>query len=190
MSEHTSTPRARNWARVERRGAVAAVDHDPRASRTHEALTAALMALAASKPLQTITVSELVDAAGVHRTTFYGHYADIFAFADKLGASALDELAAAADAGADHIPRILTHILEHRLLYRLLFGPLDVGFTRALRDQAATIVSHRAENNVKAAFLAGGLAAVLEEWTNSDSTDIAGYVDDLTEAFVRVHAAR
>jgi AcrR family transcriptional regulator len=190
MSEHTSITRARNAARAERRGAVAAVDHDPRATRTHEALAAALMALAATKPLQAMTVSELVDAAGVHRTTFYGHYADIFAFADKLGASALDDLAAAADAGADHVPRILTHILEQRPLYRLLFGPLDVGFSRALRDQAATIVSHRAENNVAAAFLAGGLAAVLEEWANSDSTDVAGYADGLTEAFVRVNAAR
>ncbi|MFB2583326.1 TetR/AcrR family transcriptional regulator [Herbiconiux liukaitaii] len=70
---------------------------EPRAARTHESLTIALFDLLRQHDLTEISISELCRTAGVHRTTFYGHYADIYAFASDSFARILDELADVAD---------------------------------------------------------------------------------------------
>lgn len=50
---------------------------DPRQRRTKQELRTALCALITQKALDQITVTELVDAAGVYRSTFYLHYANV-----------------------------------------------------------------------------------------------------------------
>ena len=47
---------------------------DRRVERTQQALTFALVELALSKPWSKITVQDLLDRAGVGRSTFYSHY--------------------------------------------------------------------------------------------------------------------
>jgi AcrR family transcriptional regulator len=173
--------------RTTRRAGAESVDYDPRASSTHAGLVAALTALVQSKPLHAITISELVSAAGVARTTFYSHYPDLFAFAGDVCAASLDSLKAAADAGPEPVAQILARIQEDRPLYRLVFGPLDVGFRHALHEQATAIVSGRAADPLMATFLAGGVFAILENWANSDSTDVAGYAAAIGRAFAGVN---
>jgi AcrR family transcriptional regulator len=73
---------------------------EPRAARTHESLTTALFDLLRQHDLTEISISELCRTAGVHRTTFYGHYADIYAFAADSFARMLDELADVAELDA------------------------------------------------------------------------------------------
>ena len=68
---------------------------EPRAARTHESLTNALFDLLRQHDLTEISISELCRTAGVHRTTFYGHYADIYAFAGDSFASILDDVSGA-----------------------------------------------------------------------------------------------
>jgi AcrR family transcriptional regulator len=165
-----------------RRGA-AAVGVDPRASRASEAMTLALIAIVNNKELSEITVSELCEKAGVHRTTFYGHYPDIFALAAGRCRSLLDQLVTARDAGPEPVPQMLAHILAHRPSYRLAFGRMDVGFRMGLYDRARLMLSDRTGDPLLATFLAGGLLSTLEEWTEGESTDIAGYTDAIFRAF-------
>ena len=130
---------------------------EPRAARTHESLTTALFDLLRRHDLTEISISELCRTAGVHRTTFYGHYADIYAFASDSFARMLDDLADVAELdAADHesdgseapdveaitaaytgsISAILVHILEHRSAYRMMFGTrVDAGFRRDLHQR-------------------------------------------------------
>lgn len=131
---------------------------EPRAARTHESLTTALFDLLRRHDLTEISISELCRTAGVHRTTFYGHYADIYAFASDSFARMLDDLAdvaeldggdydgSASDAPVDveaitaaytsSISAILVHILEHRSAYRMMFGTrVDAGFRRDLHQR-------------------------------------------------------
>ena len=49
---------------------------DRRVRRTREALGHALIALMQEKPFETITVQDVLDRAGVGRSTFYVHYRD------------------------------------------------------------------------------------------------------------------
>jgi AcrR family transcriptional regulator len=209
---------------------------EPRAARTHEALTSALFDLLRENDLTEISISELCRTAGVHRTTFYGHYADIFAFASDAFARMLDDLAsidapdadgrtdpaddalpeelaasdpAAASASApasssvassadqsfdpaaltaayaDSVRHELQHVLEHRGAYRMMFNTrVDAGFRRELFQRTLrraslairTWQSHGVcldlDTTSAAAFIAGGMVGVLEDWANSDDTDI------------------
>ncbi|HEU5450496.1 MAG TPA: TetR/AcrR family transcriptional regulator [Terriglobales bacterium] len=49
---------------------------DRRVSRTRSRLTVALRGLIQQKPLREITVQDVLDAAGVSRSTFYAHFED------------------------------------------------------------------------------------------------------------------
>jgi AcrR family transcriptional regulator len=49
---------------------------DPRARRTRDALGDALVALIEERPFESITVQDVLDRAGVGRSTFYAHYSD------------------------------------------------------------------------------------------------------------------
>src|SRR3954471_12869744 len=60
---------------------------DPRIRRTRDALGDALLALMQEKTFESITVQEVLDRAGVGRSTFYAHYRD----KDDLLLSDVDE---------------------------------------------------------------------------------------------------
>lgn len=173
---------------------------EPRAARTHEALTTALFDLLDEHDLTEISISELCRTAGVHRTTFYGHYADIYAFAGDSFASILDDLAELDQVGSeqesqsiaaitasyyDSVHAILAHILEHRRAYRMMFRTrVDAGFRRELHQRllhhaALAVANWRrfglardVDPDSAAAFIAGGSVGVLEQWALSDATDI------------------
>jgi AcrR family transcriptional regulator len=49
---------------------------DPRVRRTRDMLGDALLTLMQEKPFGTITVQQVLDRAGIGRSTFYAHYRD------------------------------------------------------------------------------------------------------------------
>jgi AcrR family transcriptional regulator len=180
---------------------------EPRAARTHEALTAALFNLLREHDLTEISISELCRTAGVHRTTFYGHFADIYAFAADAFARMLDDLANVADDPStfdDSSPETITaayaasmrqeleHIRDHRAAYRMMFGTrVDAGFRRELFQRllrrASISVSIWQRHGVAtgidaataAAYIAGGSVGVFEDWANSDDTDVDARTDEI-----------
>ncbi|MDO9397235.1 MAG: TetR-like C-terminal domain-containing protein [Herbiconiux sp.] len=162
-------------------------------------MTTALFDLLREHDLTEISISELCRTAGVHRTTFYGHYADIYAFASDTFARMLDDLSDLADEHAQPddtveavtaayyltMRRLLQHILDHRAAYRMMFGTrVDAGFRRDLQQRVTRHAETAIENwnrfhlatdldpSLAAAFVAGGSVGVFEEWANSDSTDV------------------
>src|SRR5438093_242162 len=60
---------------------------DARARRSRDALGSALIALMQEKPFDAITVQDVLDRAGVSRSTFYQHFSD----KDDLFSSDADE---------------------------------------------------------------------------------------------------
>ena len=51
---------------------------DPRAVRTRALLSKALMELVIEKSFASLTIRDVTERAGLHRTTFYSHYAGLF----------------------------------------------------------------------------------------------------------------
>lgn len=172
---------------------------DPRAGRTLKLLTEALLRLLGQEGLEQITVSELCREAGVHRTTFYGHYASVDEFAGDVFARVLDQLATVSPdlAGAespeqlarlyaDTIAALLQHMLSLRSTYRRLVssavGPsFRTALALALRRRVEAMLAYWQDHGVAtgldiastAAYLAGGFTGTLIDWAASDDRDVA-----------------
>lgn len=65
---------------------------DTRILRTYELLTEAFYRLADTKSIDTIRISEICDAAMVHRATFYNHFTDKDDFINFVIASSLKKI--------------------------------------------------------------------------------------------------
>src|SRR3954464_825162 len=92
---------------------------DPRAERVRTLLRDAAFALAHERPVDQITVADLVTRAGVSRQVFYQHFTDrddavATAFAVAFAAAAAD---IEGDARA-RITRLFEFAAEHRAMYR------------------------------------------------------------------------
>lgn len=157
---------------------------DVRVERTRRSLQQALLALAREQPLDDITVGNIVERAGVNRSSFYQHYSD----KDTLLADALD--AAEIEAGARvpefdgplpaHPPLDLVAYLQHfetnAELYRLVLGErgssVAAGRIRsrlqiAASEGVAASGSHAFDGvpmEIVGAGIAGSALAVIEAW--------------------------
>lgn len=60
--------------------------------RTRAAIQSALMSAIEQKPVSSITVQEIIDAANVCRTTFYAHFRDINDLVETVGNEIINEV--------------------------------------------------------------------------------------------------
>ncbi|WP_350348926.1 TetR/AcrR family transcriptional regulator [Agromyces sp. G08B096] len=175
---------------------------DARQLRTRAALGEALVRLLERKRLDDISVAELCREAGVHRTTFYGHFDSVAGFALAEFSQGIDRIAEVdvepgAESPADIAQRylasmreILLHVAEERAGYRALFGSATRGVFRSALDDRLRVRARIAleiwrEQGVPgaprsdaaieqaAAFIAGGLVGALEAWALGEETDVA-----------------
>lgn len=167
---------------------------DPRQARTRVALTEAFHALVEDENLSTISVAALCSAAGVHRTTFYGHAASIEEFAVDVMTRELDEVSTVNTGDGDSDPlavygRTMVDVLEsvakERRHYRALLASKWGGALRVAIDErmqvrvrialdvfakeAGTTVPGDREQAV--AFISGALVGVIVAWALSDDED-------------------
>ncbi|MEO8262495.1 MAG: TetR/AcrR family transcriptional regulator, partial [Pseudolysinimonas sp.] len=156
---------------------------DPRIARTRDSLQQALLELASDNELGDIAVADIVERAGVNRSTFYQHYAD----KETLLADALD--AAVEQAGAelpdfsgplggppDALLSYLRHLDEHAAVYRRVLGEhgspvvterLRARIEAAVSDTIGQSSAHIFTGlpvDVVAAGIAGSVMGVLSAW--------------------------
>lgn len=102
-------------------------ENDPRFQRTRQQLLGAVISLIDADPEQPISITRLVEAAGVSRPTFYQHFTDVGA---AMQQAALDRVAevlppfVASDGGVSmenqvygHVLPALRHLETHRAFY-------------------------------------------------------------------------
>ncbi|MFC7431750.1 MULTISPECIES: TetR/AcrR family transcriptional regulator [unclassified Agrococcus] len=135
---------------------------DPRIARTRQSLQQALLALAREQPLDAISVADIAARAGVHRSSFYQHYADketlladaIDAATDEAAERSLaSELASGAGESTpdeQQILQTLTVFLEHASanasLFRRVLGPHgSARATARMRERIDAIVREGVE---------------------------------------------
>ncbi len=105
---------------------------DPRYRRVRAQLVSALLALASTRPAETISVAELAADAGVSRATFYAHSTSPAAL---LAETLIDELRPRLDALAEQMSQpsadyiglwrriyqgLLEHVRDHRGVYEVM----------------------------------------------------------------------
>ena len=180
---------------------------DPRILRTQESLQHALLELCRTEDFATLSISSIVDAAGVNRSTFYQHYAD----KETLLADALDAFVTEAQAqldaasgggdGSDNdngvelhprdlILRYFVHVRENVALYKTVLsssGPPViverlVSRVSALAERGLAaqpvVASGKMPVNIAAASLAGSFVGILREWINMSPLPTAEQATD------------
>jgi AcrR family transcriptional regulator len=183
---------------------------DARQRRSQERLYAAVLGLAADRPVAELSVTAVAAEAGVHRSTFYEHAASpsdlleraLLAELDELRADLLaDEATGVAAAVAEVTAGVLRHVERYAAVYRrglgagsgsgslhaMLSGHFR-GTSRALLERSRLAVGTRVVGvpdevvaDVAVRLLADGTVGAIEAWL--EQPDLS--VDD----FLRTYAA-
>lgn len=93
-------------------------------SFTRKAIVDAFIRIAEKKPLQKITVRDIVDDCGINRNTFYYYFKDIYDVAESLFSYPDDALPLGIDPEDDlglTVGRLLSFAVSHRELIRNLY---------------------------------------------------------------------
>ncbi|MBM9504294.1 TetR/AcrR family transcriptional regulator [Actinacidiphila acididurans] len=175
---------------------------DPRIVRTERAVEEAVLALAATRPVSRISVSELAAAAGVSRATFYNRYATVLDALTRAlrrdlrvgweadvrrraaGACAQDALRLANAAVVDHVERfraVYAGAPEDDAGDHGVFEALTEHFIEYALDFMRTsghAPPDGIDRRIVARFLAHGLAGALRAWLRDGGPGR----DDLVEA--------
>ncbi|HKH50786.1 MAG TPA: TetR/AcrR family transcriptional regulator [Mycobacterium sp.] len=165
---------------------------DPRAERVRTRLREAAFALAHERPVDQITVGDIVTRASVSRQVFYQHFGD----RDDAVATAFSVAFAAATADISggartRILRLFDFAAEHRSMYRNVVPSavtqrVVTAFRAELQPACEDIARHvmpvvspiaGLTPESVSRFLVGGFMEVLRSWMEDpDSTDLSGRV--------------
>lgn len=158
---------------------------DPRAERVRSRLRDAAFALAHERPVDELTVGDIVERASVSRQVFYRHFTD----RDDAVAYAFAIAFASATENIEGDPR--TRILalfdlaaEHREMYRnVVPSAVTLPVLAAFRAELAPACEQIARESTRmmpesvGRFLLGGFIEVLRSWMeDDDATDLRGRV--------------
>ena len=161
---------------------------DPRAERVRTRLREAAFALAHERPVDQLTVGDIVARAEVSRQVFYQHFRD----RDDAVATAFTVAfaAATADIGGDpraRIARLFGFAAEHRSMYRnIVPSAVTQRVVNAFRAELAPACEEIATQGMPVVspiagltpdavgrFLVGGFTEVLRAWMEDpDATDL------------------
>ena len=176
---------------------------DRRVLRSRYRLGEAMIKLIQEKPFDEITVQEVLDRAGVSRTTFYAHYRD----KDDLFMSDLDEFlegaAAMLSRSRDPSERVapvqefFAHVAEGRSIYDALVasgrindfmelarGHFARGIERRLADSERGRWMEAKPRSALAHALAGAMLSLLSWWIDRGMTVPPSEMDDLFHRMV------
>lgn len=174
----------------------------------------ALLELCREQEYADLSVSDITEASGINRSTFYQHYAD----KEALLADALDGFveSAAAQLEAEKlnapdadpramIQKFLEHVRENAALYRTVLGPTgSLVIVANLRERVIALAlsglsqaPRQADSpplNIMAAGIAGSFISVVREWLSMKPLPSADRVTEwawltLTGAGARAEAA-
>jgi AcrR family transcriptional regulator len=175
---------------------------DERIRRTRNRLGAALVALIQEKPIDKVTVQEVLDRANVGRSTFYFHYSD----KNDLFLSELEEglemwsttLSRKREMSRRVAPvaEFFAHVADARKLYRALVeagrinaffelaqGYFARGIAHRLKEKGPENVVQR-ELDALSHSLAGNLLALLKWWLDSGAKESPQAMDRLFHRMV------
>ncbi|MET0457407.1 MAG: helix-turn-helix domain-containing protein [Mycobacterium sp.] len=159
---------------------------DPRAERVRALLRGAAFALAHERPVDEITVGDLVTRAGVSRQVFYRHFTDRDDAIATAFAVAFAAAAAAIDGDArTRITALFDFAAEHREMYRnVVPSAVTQRVVAAFRDELLPACEEIAAQGMRVVgpiadvapesvsrFLVGGFQEVLRSWMEDTSQD-------------------
>jgi AcrR family transcriptional regulator len=176
---------------------------DRRVRHTRDALGDALLTLMQEKPFETITVQQVLDCAGIGRSTFYAHYRD----KDDLFLSDLEDflepmstLLLRRREVSDRVApvrELFAHVAEMRQLRAALIAAdklrdfLEMGqeyFARAIEQRLGELPASRkiaaVQRTAMAHAFAGSLLSLLSWWVDHGAAASPKEMDELYHQIV------
>ncbi len=177
------------------------IDH--RVRRTRDTLGDALLALMQEKLFETITVQDVLDRAGVGRSTFYAHYRgkdDLFLSDLEDFFEGMSTLLLRRPEGSNRVApvrELFGHVAEMRQVRAALIASdkmrefVEMGqeyFARAIEQRLAKLPASRtiapAQRCAMAHAFAGALQSLLSWWIDHSATTSPEEMDDLFHRMV------
>jgi AcrR family transcriptional regulator len=171
---------------------------DARVRRTRDALGDALVALMQQKPFDAITVQDVLDLAGVGRSTFYVHYSDksdlLMSHADEFFEAISTSLSVKGDKSQRLAPvkEFFTHVRDmHQFLaalvasgrfyetFELARGHFARGIERRLAELPRTQSIYPEQRRLFAVAHAGALLSLLTWWLDHGVRETPEQMDEL-----------
>jgi AcrR family transcriptional regulator len=171
---------------------------DERTRRTRERLGSAFVALIHEKPIEDVTVQNVLDRASVGRSTFYLHFRDKNDLLLSQLEIFLETMSTALSVRREVSNRVVPvaemfeHIENQRELYRILAGAgrlhdfFDLaqgyfarGIERRLKEIQRPPTPTQAECAARACALAGSLLSLLRWWLDRGAKEPPGEMDKL-----------
>jgi AcrR family transcriptional regulator len=176
---------------------------DERVRRTHERLGSALVALIQEKPIDDVTVQEVLDRASVGRSTFYLHFRDkndlLLSQLEKF----LEMMSTALSTRKEESHRVVPvaemfeHIGSQKKMYRALAdsgrlndffdlaqGYFSRGIERRLVESGRLSKLPQRELAARASALAGSLLSLLRWWLDRGTKEPPQAMDELFHRMV------
>jgi AcrR family transcriptional regulator len=176
---------------------------DERTRRTHERLGRALVELIQEKPIDDITVQEVLDRASVGRSTFYLHFRDKNDLLLSQLEMFLETMSTALSVRQEESYRVVpvaemfAHIGAENKIYRALSdsgrlhdffdlaqGYFARGIERRLRESKRLPHLGQRELAARAVALAGSLLSLLRWWIDRGGKEPPGDMDELFHRLV------
>jgi AcrR family transcriptional regulator len=176
---------------------------DARIRRTHERLGRALVGLIQEKPLDDVTVQEVLDRASVGRSTFYLHFRDKNDLLLTQLETFLEHMSTTLSVRKEESLRVapvsemFAHIGSQQKLYRVLAdsgrltdffdlaqGYFSRGIEQRLRESNRLPKLPPRELAARAAALAGSLLSLLRWWLDRGAKEPPRYLDELFHQMV------
>ena len=175
---------------------------DPRSRRSRDRLFAAALDLAAEEPIASLSVTQVAEAAGVHRSTFYEHASSPGDLVEQALTGELDDLRAAllrddSDAGTavtEVTEGVLEHVARNAAIYRRELadggGSLHAMLSRHFRETMRILlararvridievagVQHAEIDEAASRFLADGTVGVIEGWLRHPEPEVEDFL--------------
>jgi len=176
---------------------------DKRVRRTHERLGSALIELIQEKPIDDVTVQEVLDRASVGRSTFYLHFRDkndlLLSELEKFLEMMSTALSIRKEESHRVVPvaELFAHIGNQKKIYRALAdagrlndffdlaqGYFSRGIEQRLRESKRLAKLPQRELAARAVALAGSLLSLLRWWLDRGAKEPPGDMDKLFHRIV------
>ena len=176
---------------------------DERTRRTCERLGSALVTLIQERPIDDVTVQDVLDRAAVGRSTFYLHYRDkndlLLSQLEKFLEMMSTALSLRKEESHRVVPvaELFAHIGDQRKLYRVLAdagrlndfwdlaqGYFTRGIARRLTESGRLSKLPKRELAARASALAGSLLSLLRWWLDGAAKESPHAMDELFHRMV------
>ncbi len=167
--------------------------NNQRSKDTETKIESVFLNLLSEKHISKITVMEICEKAGITRTSFYGHYKDIYDLLQKVESSITDRLLQIfrTELEQSHkdlrvaFIRIFRFISENKEFFKYFFQNSDIRTLVSFGTiyGSPKTVSRQAE--LRRIFFIGGLNSTLIQWLETDCRDLPEEIlDSLPLAYI------